>query len=89
MTLLDQVKYGIGVYYSDAFKDIEIQRMIDACKMDMKEAGVDDSLLESPLAVDTIILYCKLSQNLHYENINTNQVYIANVSKLRLVNANV
>jgi hypothetical protein len=88
-TLLDQVKYSIGIYYSDALKDLEVQRMIDACKMDMKEAGVAESLLETPLAIDTIVLYCKLSKEVEYKDINTNQVYISNVTKLRQVKENV
>ena len=47
MTLLDDVKRGIGVFYSDTNKDADVQRMIDAAQAYFQGAGWDVSTLLS------------------------------------------
>ncbi len=63
MALLDSVKPRIGIFYSDTGKDAEVQGMIDAAKEYFKNAGWDVGDGTSPLAVDAIVLYCKMAQS--------------------------
>ena len=56
MALLNDVKPRLGVFYSDANKDAEIQKMIDAAQAYFKGAGWNFStLLSSKKEYETII----------------------------------
>jgi hypothetical protein len=64
MALLEKVKPGIGVFYSDFRKDEEIQQMIDGAVAFFKGKGWDiDQSLPTPLAVEAVTLYCKMRQS--------------------------
>ena len=64
MALLEKVKPGIGVFYSDATKDAEVQQMIDGAVAFFKGAGWEiDPSLPTPLAVEAVTLYCKMRQS--------------------------
>lgn len=64
MALIDQVKPRIGVFYSDNTKDAEVQSMIDGAVGYFKGAGwTIDSASPSALAVEAVILYCKMAQS--------------------------
>lgn len=63
MSLLTDVKPRLGVFYSEANKDAEIQRMIDGAVLYFKGAGWDVGSTPDALAVEAIILYCKLAQS--------------------------
>ena len=63
MTLLETIKPRIGVFYSEANKDSEIQGMIDGALDYFKGAGWKISPSSpSPLAIEAITLYCKMAQ---------------------------
>ncbi len=62
MTLLEKIKPRIGVFYSEEKKDSEIQGMIDGALDYFKGAGWEISPSSpSPLAIEAITLYCKMS----------------------------
>ncbi len=63
MSLLDKVKPRIGVFYSDAAKNAEVQGMIDAAVLFFEGAGWDVGEDPSALAVEAIVLYCKMAQS--------------------------
>lgn len=62
MALIDDVKPRLGVFYSDANKDKDVQDMINGATAYFKGAGWDIST-PSPLAVEAVILYCKMAQS--------------------------
>lgn len=62
LDILNIVKYRIGVLYSDTARDETVQGMIDACKQYLRNAGVGERALETPLAVEACVLWCKLSE---------------------------
>lgn len=62
MALIDQVKPRLGVFYSEANKDAEIQGMIDGATAYFKGAGWDISTPDA-LAVEAVVLYCKMAQS--------------------------
>lgn len=63
MTLLDQVKSRIGVFYSTDEKDAEVSGMIAGATEFFKGAGWDVTTSPSPLAIEALVLYCKMAQN--------------------------
>ncbi len=64
MTLLNDVKPRIGVFYSDPNKDIEVLSMINGAVEYFGGAGwVIDPVSPSPLAVEAVVLYCKMAQS--------------------------
>lgn len=64
MTLLNDVKPRIGVFYSEPNKDLEVQNMIDGAIEYFKGAGWNiDSSSPSHLATEAVILYCKMAQS--------------------------
>lgn len=63
MALIDDVKRRLGVFYSETGKDAEIQGMIDGAVEYFNGAGWGiDLALPSALAVEAIVLYCKMAQ---------------------------
>lgn len=64
MALVDIVKPRIGVFYSDPNKNAEVQQMIDGALMYFKGAGWSiSSTSPSALAVEAVVLYCKMAQS--------------------------
>lgn len=62
MTLLEKVKPRIGVFYSEINKDNEVQSIIDGALMYFEGAGWNiDPSSPSPLAVEALVLYCKMA----------------------------
>lgn len=62
MALIDSIKPRIGVYYSEENKDAEVQGMIDGAVIFFKNAGWDIGPTPDALAVEAIVLYCKMAQ---------------------------
>ena len=60
--MLEAVKQALGIYYSDAKKDADVQRMIDGAALYFKNAGWDISTPDA-IAVEAVILYCKMAQS--------------------------
>ena len=76
MALLDDVKRGIGVFYSETNKDKDVQRMIDGAKAYFGGAGWDVST-PSPLATEAIILYCKMAQSTDPSQLTNHPVLVS------------
>ena len=76
MALLDDVKRGIGVFYSETNKDKDVQRMIDGAKAQFGGAGWDVST-PSLLATEAIILYCKMAQSTDPSQLTNHPVLVS------------
>lgn len=64
MALLDEVKRRLGVFYSEAEKDAEIQQMIDSAIAYFKGAGWNISASDaSPTGIEAVVLFCKMAQS--------------------------
>jgi hypothetical protein len=84
MALLDLIKPGIGVFYSDATKDEEIQQMIDGAVAFFKGAGWEiDPSLPTPLAVEAVTLYCKMRQSTDPAQLTAHPVLVAYIAQAR------
>lgn len=84
MTLLSDVKPRLGVFYSDANKDAEIQRMIDGAVLYFKGAGWDISTPDA-LAVEAVVLYCKMAQSTDPALLTNHPVLLSFVAQGRAV----
>ena len=82
MALLDDVKRRLGVYYSETNKDLEIQQMIDGAKEYFKGAGWDIPT-SSPLAVEAIVLYCKMAQSTDPAQLTNHPVLLSFIAQGR------
>lgn len=58
MTILDNVKAALRLTTA-AFDDLELAPMIDACKTDLRLAGVRSIDDKDPLIVRAVVLYAK------------------------------
>jgi hypothetical protein len=83
MALLDVVKPRIGVFYSDAGKDAEIQGMIDAATLYFKGAGWDIGAAPDALATEAVILYCKMAQSTDPAALTNHPVLISMIAQGR------
>ena len=82
MALIDQVKPRLGVFYSDANKDAEIQSMIDGATLYFKGAGWDISAPDA-LAVEAVTLYCKMAQSTDPAQLTTHPVLLSFIAQGR------
>lgn len=90
MALLDKVKPRLGVFYSEANKDAEIQSMIDGALAYFSGAGWGiDPTLPSPLAVEAVVLYCKMAQSTDPAQLINHPVLISFVAQGRAENAEI
>ena len=86
MALLDKVKPRIGVFYSEANKDNEIQSMINGAVEYFKGAGwAIDPALPSDLAVEAVVLYCKMAQSTDPAQLVNHPVLISMIAQGRAV----
>ena len=84
MALLEKVKPGIGVFYSDFRKDEEVQQMIDGAVAFFQGAGWEiDPSLPTPLAVEAVTLYCKMRQSTDPAQLTAHPVLIAYIAQAR------
>ena len=78
MALLDTVKTRLGVFYSEANKDAEIQGMINGALHFLKGAGWNiDPASPSDSAIDAITIYCKMSQSTDPSDFKINDMLVA------------
>jgi hypothetical protein len=82
MALLDDVKRGIGVFFSEANKDADVQRMIDGAIGYFGGAGWDVST-PTPLSTEAIILYCKMAQSTDPSQLTNHPVLISFITQNR------
>ena len=86
MTLIADVKPRIGVFYTEATKDAEVQGMIDGAVDYFKNAGwVIDITNPTPAAVEAIILYCKMAQSTDPALLTNHPVLISMIGQGRAV----
>lgn len=84
MALLEKIKPGIGVFYSDDSKDAEVQQMIDGAVAFFKGAGWEiDPSLPTPLAVEAVTLYCKMRQSTDPAQLTVHPVLVAYIAQGR------
>jgi hypothetical protein len=84
MALLEDVKNRLGVFYSDATKDVEIQGMIDGAIQYFKGAGWDISTPDA-LAVEAVVLYCKMAQSTDPAQLSNHPVLLSFIAQGRAV----
>ena len=85
MALLDDVKPRIGVFYSEANKDVEVQGMISGALSFYKNAGwIIDTDDYTPVAVDAIALYCKMSMSSDPAQLSMHPVMLAYIAQNRV-----
>ena len=85
MALLDDVKRRLGVFYSEAEKDAEIQQMIDGAKEYFHGAGWDIGSAPSSLAIEAIVLYCKMAQSTDPTQLENHPVLVSFIAQNRVV----
>jgi hypothetical protein len=83
MALIDDVRPRLGVFYSDANKDTEIQQMIDGATAYFKGAGWDISTPDA-LAVEAVVLYCKMAQSTDPAQLTNHPVLLAFIAQGRV-----
>ena len=82
MSLLSDVKPRLGVFYSDANKDAEIQSMIDGATKYFEGAGWDISAPDA-LAVEAVTLYCKMAQSTDPAQLTNHPVLLSFIAQGR------
>jgi len=84
MALIDDVKPRIGVFYSEANKDAEVQGMINTAIEYFKGAGWNISASDtSPTATEAIILFCKMAQSTEIADFTNHPVLISFIAQGR------
>jgi len=83
MALLDDVKRRLGVFYSDANKNAEVQGMIESATLYFKGAGWDVST-PTPLATEAIVLYCKMAQSTDPSQLINHPVLVSFIAQGRV-----
>ncbi len=87
MVIADIVRQRLGVFYSDAAKNAEIDQMIAGAKAFLINAGVPTSVFnageEAPEAIEAVVIYCKMAQNTDPVEMKLNPVLVAIVGQLR------
>lgn len=84
MALLEKVKPRLGVFYSEANKDSEIQSMIDGAIQYFKGAGwAITTTAPSDLAVEAVVLYCKMAQSTDPSQLTNHPVLISFIAQGR------
>lgn len=87
MALIDSVKPRLGIYYSDANKNAEIQGMIDGAVLFFKNAGWDIGSNPDALAVEAVVLYCKMAQSTDPSQLVNHPVLISFIAQGRAQDA--
>jgi hypothetical protein len=85
MALLDSIKPRLGVFYSETNKDAEIQGMIDAAKLYFKGSGWDVGSSPDALAIEAIVLYCKMAQSTDPSQLTNHPVLLSFIAQGRAV----
>ena len=84
MALIDDVRPRLGVFYSDATKDAEIQGMIDGAIQYFKGAGWDISTPDA-LATEAVVIYCKMAQSTDPAQLINHPVLLSMIAQGRAV----
>jgi len=86
-SILAGVKQRLGIFYSDATKDAEVSGMIAGAKAFLVSGGWGPSELEtdseSAEAIEAIVIYCKMAQELSTSEISVHPVLTALIGTAR------
>ena len=89
MTILDEVKQALGIYYSETNKDAEISNIIAGAKAFLIGAGWSSSDLaagaEGSLAKQAIIIYAKMAINTDPAEMKMNPVLVSMIAQARVI----
>ena len=85
MALIDSVKPRLGIYYSEANKNAEVQGMVDSATLYFKGGGWDIGLAPDALAIEALVLYCKMAQSTDPSQLINHPVLISFIAQNRLV----
>lgn len=85
MAMIDKVKPRIGIFYSEASKDTEIRQMIAGAQAFLISGGwpAEDFEAESAEAVEAVVLYCKMAQNVDPAEMKIHPVLISMIANAR------
>lgn len=87
MALIDTIKPRIGIFYSEANKDAEVQGMIDGAILYFHNAGWDIGTTSDALAVEAIVLYCKMAQSTDPAQLTNHPVLLSFIAQGRVSDA--
>jgi len=87
--MLGKVKPRLGIFYSTPEKDAEVQGMIDAAKLYFKGAGWNIPASPDALAVEAVILYCKMAQSTDPSVLVNHPVLLSYIAQGRAGNAQI
>ena len=88
MAILTDVKQALGIFYSEANKDAEIQNIIAGAKSYLINAGwpsaelADDN--ETALAKQAVIIFAKMAVNTDPTEMQMNPVLVSMIAQARL-----
>lgn len=85
MAVIDSVRPRLGIFYTDMAKDAEIQGMIDAATLYFKGAGWDIGSAPDALAIEAIVLYCKMAQSTDPAQLTNHPVLLSFIAQGRAV----
>lgn len=85
MALIDNIKQRIGVFYSDAQKDADVQSMIDEATLYFKGGGWDIGSAPDALATGAIALYIKMAQSTDPAQLTNHPVLLSYIAQGRAV----
>jgi len=89
MTILDEVKQALGIYYSETNKDAEISNIIAGAKAFLIGSGWPSSDLaagaEGSLAKQAIIIYAKMAVNTDPAEMRMNPVLVSMIAQARVI----
>ena len=87
MAILANVKTALGIYYTEPTKDLEIDNLIKSAKDFLTAAGWPSADLakdqETPLALQAIIIYCKMAVNTDPTEFRMNPVLTSMIVQAR------
>ena len=87
MAILNDVKQALGIFYTEANKDYEINNIISGAKDFLRKSGwpsedlADDA--ETPTAKQAIIIWAKMSVNTDPVEMKMNPVLVALIAQAR------
>lgn len=81
--VLSEVKYRTGIFFEDEQVDKSTQGMIESCKQHLIIAGVDETVLVSPLAVDLFVMWVEAKRDGSFSTLTTSPAFIGLTVQLK------
>lgn len=80
--ILNEIKYRVGIFYTDEQVDKSIENQINECKQYLKTAGVTDLQLTAPLALTLYEMWVNSSRAGNIHNLPTSPAFISFIIQL-------